>query len=216
MTRPALAPRPQGAPRAAALFLPGGVVQSGREPGWLYPPAVRMYPFAADLARVPGLAVHIVRYRATGWNDGATAADVTAVLDELHAACGDVPTVLVGHSLGARASLVAAGHPLVRGVCALAAWIGQGDGVDQLAGRAVLFAHGDATASRARSARWSRRDAPRPRASTRATSRCAARGTRCSCARSSGSGSRASSPSRCSASPRPRRGSCPAARESRV
>ena len=143
MTRPELAPRPRGASRAAALILSGGVVSSERVPGPLYPPVLRIYPFAADLARAAGLAVHVVRYRATGWNDGATAADVTAVLDELHAAYGDVATVLVGHSLGARAALAAGGHPLVRGVCALAAWVGKDDTVEQLAGRRLLLAHGD-------------------------------------------------------------------------
>jgi pimeloyl-ACP methyl ester carboxylesterase len=51
--------------------------------------------------------------------------------------------VLVGHSLGARASLGAGGHPLVRGVCALAAWIGEDDGVEHLVGRRLLLAHGD-------------------------------------------------------------------------
>jgi pimeloyl-ACP methyl ester carboxylesterase len=104
---------------------------------------LRMYPFAADLARVSGLAVHLVRYRATGWNGGATRMDVTAVLEQLRAACGDVATLLVGHSLGARAALAAGGHPLVRGVCALAAWVGEDDEVGQLAGRRVLLAHGD-------------------------------------------------------------------------
>jgi pimeloyl-ACP methyl ester carboxylesterase len=143
LTRPDLAPRPRGAPRAAALILSGGVVRGERVPGPLYPPVLRMYPFAADLARVEGLAVHVVRYRAIGWNDGATAADVTAVLDGLRAACGDVATVLVGHSLGARAALAAGGHPLVRGVCALAAWVGPDDTVEQLAGRRLLLAHGD-------------------------------------------------------------------------
>jgi pimeloyl-ACP methyl ester carboxylesterase len=143
VTRPDLAPRPGGTPRAAALLLPGGVVRSERRPGLLYPPSLRLATFAADLARVPGLAVHLVRYRTTGWNGGATRADANAVLDALRAACGDVPTVLVGHSLGARASLGAGGHPLVRGVCALAAWIGEDDGVEHLVGRRLLLAHGD-------------------------------------------------------------------------
>ncbi len=53
------------------------------------------------------------------------------------------PVVLVGHSMGGRAALGAAGAPNVVAVCALAPWLDGSDPVDQLAGRTVLIAHGD-------------------------------------------------------------------------
>ena len=51
--------------------------------------------------------------------------------------------VLVGHSMGGRAALGAAGAPNVVAVCALAPWLDGSDPVHQLDGRTVLIAHGD-------------------------------------------------------------------------
>lgn len=53
------------------------------------------------------------------------------------------PIVLVRHSMGGRAVLRAAGAPGVVAVCGLAPWLEGSDPVEQLAGRAVLIAHGD-------------------------------------------------------------------------
>jgi dienelactone hydrolase len=53
------------------------------------------------------------------------------------------PVVLVGHSMGGRAALGAAGAPNVVAVCALAPWLDGSDPVQQLDGRTVLIAHGD-------------------------------------------------------------------------
>ena len=55
---------------------------------------------------------------------------------------GPVPVVLVGHSMGARAAICAAGHPAVSAVAGLAPWLPPGEPADQLAGRPVLLAHG--------------------------------------------------------------------------
>jgi pimeloyl-ACP methyl ester carboxylesterase len=104
----------------------------------------RMVPFARALAR-PGLAVYVLRYRHRGWNgpdrDAArdAGAGVAAVAD-LHPG---VPVVLLGHSMGGRAALAAAGAEPVVAVCALAPWLDGSDPVGQLAGRTVLIAHGD-------------------------------------------------------------------------
>jgi pimeloyl-ACP methyl ester carboxylesterase len=54
-----------------------------------------------------------------------------------------VPVVLLGHSMGGRAAIGAAGGPNVVAVCALAPWLDGSDPVAQLAGRTVLIAHGD-------------------------------------------------------------------------
>jgi pimeloyl-ACP methyl ester carboxylesterase len=98
----------------------------------------RMLPFARALTH-PDLAVVMVRYRHRGWNGPAqdAARDVAALLTS------DLPTVLVGHSMGGRAVLHAAGAPQVRAVAALAPWLDGSDPVAQLAGRDVLIAHGD-------------------------------------------------------------------------
>jgi dienelactone hydrolase len=52
--------------------------------------------------------------------------------------------VLVGHSMGARAAIRAAGHPAVSAVAGLAPWLPPGEPAAQLAGRRVLLAHGTA------------------------------------------------------------------------
>jgi alpha-beta hydrolase superfamily lysophospholipase len=80
-----------------------------------------------------------------GWNGTARApvADVTAALDELTGRFPDSPIALVGHSMGGRAAVYAAGHEQVRTVVGLAPWLEQRDPVRTLAGRRVLLAHGD-------------------------------------------------------------------------
>jgi len=50
--------------------------------------------------------------------------------------------VLVGHSMGARAAVRAAGHPAVSAVAGLAPWLPPGEPAVQLAGRQVLLVHG--------------------------------------------------------------------------
>jgi dienelactone hydrolase len=113
-----------------------------------------MVPFARVLAsagRAHGVAVALLRYRYRGWNgaDRDPLADLTAALDEHRRRHPDVPVVLVGHSMGGRAALLApAGGAApaeagVRAVCALAPWLVDTDPVEQLAGRTVLIAHGD-------------------------------------------------------------------------
>jgi dienelactone hydrolase len=66
------------------------------------------------------------------------------LLDKLASAVGSKPVVLVGHSMGARAALRAAGHPLVSAVAGLAPWLPSGEPVSQLAGRRILLVHGSA------------------------------------------------------------------------
>ncbi|TXS51682.1 alpha/beta fold hydrolase [Streptomyces sp. t39] len=108
----------------------------------------RMRPFTSGIARATaghGIVVGRVRYIHRGWNgERADAArDAARALDELAAACGSVPVVLVGHSMGGRAALSAAAHPQVRGVVALAPWCPEGEPVAHLAGTDVVLVHGD-------------------------------------------------------------------------
>jgi pimeloyl-ACP methyl ester carboxylesterase len=110
--------------------------------------AVRMRPFASMLhrrGRAHGLAVWTVRYRYRGWNGAqrSPVADATWALDEVRRRHGDIPVVVVGHSMGGRTALAVGGDRSIRGVCALAPWTEAGDPVAQLAGGTVLIAHGD-------------------------------------------------------------------------
>ena len=66
---------------------------------------------------------------------------------------------LVGHSMGGRAAVYAAGHESVRAVVGLAPWLERDDPVDTVAGREVLVAHGvhDRVTSPKASLSWVRR-----------------------------------------------------------
>ncbi|TXS51035.1 alpha/beta fold hydrolase, partial [Streptomyces sp. t39] len=124
-TPPALVlDRAQDRPAAAVLVLHGGRADGLAPPSALSLAGARMRPFTSGIARATaghGIVVGRVRYIHRGWNgERADAArDAARALDELAAACGSVPVVLVGHSMGGRAALSAAAHPQVRGVVAL-------------------------------------------------------------------------------------------------
>ncbi|WP_428956984.1 alpha/beta hydrolase [Streptomyces sp. cg35] len=135
-------------PHAAVLVLHGGR-ETGREPSrpW-HLAALRMRPFFAAVGRaVPEqrLLIGSVRYRYRGWN-GSSAdplRDTEQALAELASRVGDVPVVLLGHSMGGRAALRAAGAAQVRGVVALAPWCPDGEPTDQLQDRTAVVLHGD-------------------------------------------------------------------------
>ena len=112
---------------------------------------LRMIPLVAAIRHVVrGHAVMVRRPRfgVRGWNDAdaSPVGDLTRLLDELRDEFGPVPVILVGHSMGARAALRAAGHPSVTAAAGLAPWLPPGEPVDQLAGRRILLAHGTADA----------------------------------------------------------------------
>jgi pimeloyl-ACP methyl ester carboxylesterase len=137
-------PRP-ARPAALVVVAHGGGANATTSADRRGLPYWRMVPFARALARTDGLAVLMLRYRLRGWNGSArdAARDAEEMLAELHRRRPGVPTALVGHSMGGRAVLHAAGAPDVRAVAALAPWLDGTDPVDQLAGRSVLIAHGD-------------------------------------------------------------------------
>ena len=136
--------REQDRPESLVLVLHGGRARSreSAEPKRLA--YRRMLPVARGLARA-GPAVHLLRYRFRGWNAPARDAlrDAQWALGELAERFPGVPVALVGHSMGGRAALGAAGAPNVVAVCALAPWLDGSDPVVQLDGRTVLIAHGD-------------------------------------------------------------------------
>ena len=122
-----------------------------------------MRPFARELDRAGGphgLAVWSLRHAVRGWNgdEQSPVADATWALAEITRRHGDVPVVLVGHSMGGRTAVHAAGSPAVVAVCALAPWLPRGEPYEQVAGRAVLVVHGrlDTTTSPRASLAWAR------------------------------------------------------------
>lgn len=133
-------------PTAMVLVLHGGKPRSrqavdGRSASWRRAAwlARSVAPRVADA----GAGVWLVRYDQRGWNGGADrVADARRALDELRAAHGDVPVVLLGHSMGARVAVHVADDPSVVGVVGLAPWWSAEDPVTTLAGRTLRAAHG--------------------------------------------------------------------------
>ena len=135
-----------GRPRAMILVLHGGKPRSreaidGRSASWRR--ALWLQRDIARRAHESGVGVWLLRYRERGWNGGTDrAADARWALDELRAAHGDVPVVLLGHSMGARVAVHVSDDPSVRGVVGLAPWWSAEDPVATLAGRTLRAAHG--------------------------------------------------------------------------
>ncbi len=91
----------------------------------------------------------LLRYTARGWNAGAgpepsPVPDARWALDEVRRELGDLPVVLLGHSMGARTAVAVADDPSVAGVVALAPWLPAGEPVRPLAGKHLTAAHGQA------------------------------------------------------------------------
>ncbi|MFI5961185.1 alpha/beta hydrolase [Streptomyces asoensis] len=134
-------------PRAAVLVLHGGQETSDSPTSPRQLAALRMDPILrAVTAALPheDVLVARVRYRLRGWNGTRADAgrDTLRALDDLDASVGSVPTVLLGHSMGGRAALHAAGHPQVTGILALAPWWPSDEPVVQTAGRRIVALHG--------------------------------------------------------------------------
>ena len=114
---------------------------------------LRMVPIARRIARSHELAVFRLLNSRRGWGSGNTPlADVRWALAQVREQYGDLPVVLVGHSLGGRAALLASTEPDVVGVVALNAYLLPGDESIDPAGRRIHFVHGteDRIASLAR------------------------------------------------------------------
>ncbi len=127
----------------------GGQSSSTDPTNALQPAVLRMIPVAAAIRKaLRGSAAVVLRprFELRGWNgdQASPVPDLLEALDGIAAAYGAVPVVLIGHSMGARAAMRAAGHPAVYAVAGLAPWLPLGEPVEQLAGRRVLVAHGTA------------------------------------------------------------------------
>lgn len=136
------------APRRAeglVLVLHGGA--SRRDTPMVSPTqlsVLRMVPIAQRIARAGRGRLTVVRLlnSVRGWDTRHTPVeDVRWALTRLREQHGDLPTCLVGHSLGGRAALLAGDQDGVRSVVALNPWVQPSDRVD-LSGRKALVVHG--------------------------------------------------------------------------
>jgi predicted esterase len=150
MHAPSLTHRAPDDPRAVILMLHGGKARgldpvdersaSWRRSRW-------MMTHIAGRANRAGAAVWLLRYGVRGWNAGAGAdpspvPDARWALDEVRREHGDLPVVLLGHSMGARTSVAVADDESVVGVVGLAPWLPADEPVRPLAGKHLAVAHG--------------------------------------------------------------------------
>ena len=169
MHAPSLTRRAPDDPQAVVLMLHGGKARgvdpvdersaSWRRSRW-------MMSQIAGRANRAGTAVWLLRYGVRGWNAGSGAdpspvPDARWALDEVRREHGDVPVVLLGHSMGARTSVAVADDESVVGVVGLAPWLPADEPTRPLAGKHLAVAHGASdkiTSARATRAFVSRAD----------------------------------------------------------
>jgi pimeloyl-ACP methyl ester carboxylesterase len=153
--------------RGAVVVAHGGKSVSA-EPTSRHELAVlRMVPLANAIRRTLrgyGVMVSQPRFVVQGWNGelASPVADLNRLLDEIGTRYGDIPVVLIGHSMGARAAFRVAGHPAVTAVAGLAPWLPPGEPVGQLAGRRVLLVHGTADRVTPPAQTWAYAERARP------------------------------------------------------
>jgi pimeloyl-ACP methyl ester carboxylesterase len=131
-------------PRGVAVVLHGGGARAEAMPvSPTQPSVLRMVPVARRIARTGDLAVFRLLNSRRGWgHDDTPLADVRWALVQLRERYDVLPTLLVGHSLGGRAALLASPEPGVVGAVALNAYLLPGDEAIDPAGRRLLFVHG--------------------------------------------------------------------------
>ena len=141
-------------PLGAVVVLHGGGARAEAVPVSATQLSVlRMVPIARRIALTRGLAVFRLLNSQRGWGAGDTSVgDARWALSQVRERYGDVPVVLVGHSLGGRAALLASTEPDVVGAVLLNAYLLPGDDAVDPHGRRLLFVHGtdDRVASFAR------------------------------------------------------------------
>jgi dienelactone hydrolase len=145
--------------RGVVLVLHGGARR--RENMWVSPAqlsVLRVLPIARRIAREgrSELAVFRLLNSRRGWETKHTPVqDVRWALKQIPQILGrTLPVCLVGHSLGGRAALLAAGAPSVASAAALAPWVLPSDDPHGIEGKPLLIVHGsqDRIASPARAA----------------------------------------------------------------
>jgi pimeloyl-ACP methyl ester carboxylesterase len=147
------------AAKAAVLVLHGGRANSSAATSNRQLAVARMLPIANHLVQAgagAGLAVYRLRFGHRGWNRTGVAAieDTSWAIEQLRQRHGEIPIVLVGHSMGGRAAMRVAGNDAVTGVVGLAPWLVPGEPHEQFEARRLLVVHG--TVDRTTSWRGSR------------------------------------------------------------
>ena len=90
-----------------------------------------------------GLLTCLMSYRLRGWNGGAGPVDDARwALEQVRRELGDLPVVLLGHSMGARTAIHVADDERVIGVVGLAPWWPADEPVEALRGKRLVGAHG--------------------------------------------------------------------------
>ncbi len=135
-----------GTPHGLVLVLHGGKARS-REPvdarsaSWRRMAAMQRSISAR--AHEAGVSTWLLRYRERGWNGGVSPVeDARWALAQARSELGEVPVVLLGHSMGGRTAAYVADDQAVTGVVALAPWWDRSDPVSALAAKQVRAAHG--------------------------------------------------------------------------
>ena len=139
-------------PRGLVLMLHGGAETNLDPVDRRSLPWVRSRLMMGQLRRPfhsAGLDVWLLRYRVVGWNHGhaehpSPVQDALWALDEVRAAHGPLPVVLLGHSMGARTASAVADDENVHGVVGVAPWFPPGHPVEPLKGKHLVAAHGRA------------------------------------------------------------------------
>ena len=141
---------PDGTTRGVVLMLHGGAV-SGSRPvdrrSGAYQRSGVMRNSIAQSLLAQGWAVDLLRFSVKGWNESlgsmpAPARDTRWALNQIRSLYGDLPVVLVGHSMGGRTALNVGDDPSVAGVVALAPWCERTDPVEALQGKPLIALHG--------------------------------------------------------------------------
>jgi pimeloyl-ACP methyl ester carboxylesterase len=106
-----------------------------------------MMEHIAGRANRAGVSVWLLRYGVRGWNARAGSLpspvpDARWALAEVRRELGDLPVVLLGHSMGGRTAVAVADDRSVVGVVALAPWLPADEPVAALAGKPLAVAHG--------------------------------------------------------------------------
>jgi len=125
-----------------------------------------MGPFAKVIHRQAGehgVAVWSVLHRFRGWNDAdmSPVHDARWALEQVRQQHGDVPVVLLGHSMGGRTAVRVLDDPSVVAMVGLAPWLPD-EPVEVASDRTVAIVHGtsDHTTSPRQTRRWA--DQARP------------------------------------------------------